>query len=400
MIIRAMIPKSWLTSILVMSYNILTNTNEEISMQRWNWQQEDWPHFTWEHGKHDKSSEGFAQCAGMLTDAYQGYESKVRLELLAEVLAEEAFHTSEIEGEHLDRDLARQSILREFGSGEITCLIPRAEEGMGQFMHGLFNSFADDLSHEMLFKWHHRLMAESRHISDIGCYRTHVDPMQVVSSAANRMKVHYEAPPSARVQSEMDRFILWFNETLKNDSLSVIEHAALTHHHFVMIHPFEDGNGRIGRALVLKSISGSLRAPQLLALSSAINGTRKRYYTTLEACNKSNSIDLWLEYFSEVAQLAQEQTLALVYFVIKRSKFYESFRETLNERQQRVIERIFKEGPKGFEGGLSIDNYMRITNASSATAASDLTGLIHREAMTKTGEAKNARYFLSLEKGA
>lgn len=223
--------------------------------------------------------------------------------------------------------------------------------------------------------------------------------MQVVSGPIHKPKVHFEAPPSSLMKGEMKTFIDWFKKTVPKgkEPLPALTRAGIAHFWFVCIHPFEDGNGRIGRAIAEKALSECLGQPVLIALSQTIQNNKKAYYSMLEESNKDNEITDWLLYFSRTILDAQEETQTLIDFVINKARFFDKFRVQLNERQEKVILRMFQEGPKGFTGGLSAENYITITQTSRATATRDLQDLVQKGALTKTGELKSTRYYLRLK---
>ena len=227
-----------------------------------------------------------------------------------------------------------------------------------------------------------------------GLYRAHENVMQVVSGKIYDPKIHFEAPPSKNIKKEMDKFILWFNESRK--TLPAIARAAITHLYFVSIHPFEDGNGRIARALTIKALSQNLNHASLISLSAIIQSKKKAYYQALESNNKNLKIDDWIIYFAKVLIDAQKYSQNLADFLLKKKRFYERFASSINSRQSKVIARIFKEGIKGFEGGLSADNYLKITKTSRATATRDLQELVDLKIFTKNGEGRWTRYFLKI----
>ena len=210
-----------------------------------------------------------------------------------------------------------------------------------------------------------------------------------------------KAPPSARVKAGMDAFILWFNaNSPKGEApLPALTRAGIVHLYFESIHPFEDGNGRIGRALCEKALAQSIGEPSLIALAYMIERYRKDYYDNLEASNKSNAITDWLIYFGGTILEAQRVTLARVEFSVAKAKYYEHHRGQFNERQEKVIARMFREGLDGFKGGLSAENYIAITQASRATATRDLQDLVSKGALTRTGERRYTRYALGISEG-
>ena len=248
----------------------------------------------------------------------------------------------------------------------------------------------------MLFGWHRMLMSGRRDIKDVGCYRTTDEPMQVVSGAIGAPKVHFEAPPSAEVPREMAGFIDWFKRTAPGETrpLPALTRAGAAHLYFESIHPFEDGNGRIGRVIAEKSLAQSLGQPTLIVLAATILARRASYYNALESASKQNEITNWLAWFGGITIEAQRRTLALIEFLIEKAKLFDRLKGQLNERQQKALLRMFKEGPEGFKGGLSAGKYSTITGASPATATRDLADLTEKGALVRTGELRHARYAL------
>jgi len=265
-------------------------------------------------------------------------------------------------------------------------------------MVDLHRNFDQPLSQKCLFSWHTMLMKGRQDLEKIGAYRTHEDPMQVISGAVHRPVVHFEAPPAKDLSNQMKKFITWFNDTAPGTKLSlpVLARAGVAHLYFVCIHPFEDGNGRIGRAVSEKALSQNLKQPTLIALSHTIEKHRKIYYQALEHNNKNMEITDWLLYFTKTALEAQDYTMNMIDFLIAKTKLYDKVRGKLNERHEKVIARIFREGVEGFKGGLSAENYLSITGTSRATATRDLQELVDLDVFTRTGERKSTRYHLNL----
>lgn len=322
--------------------------------------------------------------------------------LKIELISEEAVKTSEIEGEILNRDSVQSSLRHQLGLGAEAPGIDPAERGISEMMVDLYRNFGHTLDDATMFAWHKMLLSGDRKISVIGGYRKHADPMQVVSGPDYKRTVHFEAPPSSRMTNEMTCFIAWFNDSAPNGKtpLPPLTRAGIAHLYFVCIHPFEDGNGRIGRALAEKSLAQNLNQPSLIALAYTIERKRKDYYAALERNNKEMEITAWLTYFASTILEAQRNTITRVDFFVAKAKFYETFRNQLNERQNKVIARMFKEGIDGFRGGLSADNYITISKTSRATATRDLQDLVEKGALTKTGELRHTRYALNLKEGS
>ncbi len=276
--------------------------------------------------------------------------------------------------------------------------IPPAEAGIAEMMVDLYRSFEKSLDHEMLFRWHDFLMKGRRDLETIGQYRTHKEAMQITSGQMDNFKIHFEAPPSKIVKKEMRGFINWFNQTAQKGKtpLPALTRAGIAHLYFVCVHPFEDGNGRIGRAIAEKALSQCLGAPTLIALSLTIQNRKKHYYKALEDNNKDLEITDWLIYFAETILEAQTYSQSFIDFLIHKTKLYDRLRGQLNERQDKVLARMFREGVEGFKGGLSAENYIAITNTSRATATRDLQDLVEKQALRRIGERKYTRYYLNI----
>ena len=362
----------------------------------WNWQQPDWPEFSWAASRLAKAEEQFLLRAGRFIGTVQHLGHNDRDLLIVESMSNEALTTSEIEGEILNRDSVQSSIRRQLGLAADHRRVLPAEQGIGEMMVDLYRNFAAPLDFSTLFNWHRMVTSGRTDLRDIGRYRTHPEPMQVVSGRVYDPKVHFEAPPSRSVPAEMDRFIAWFNRTAPGGStpLGVIARAGLAHIYFGSIHPFEDGNGRIGRAIAEKVIAQSLGQPSLTAIAATILAHRSEYYAALEAANKGNEVTDWLAWFAAIALEAQAMTLAQVEFLIEKTRLLDRLRDQLNERQKAVLLRVLREGPSGFKGGLSAGNYVAIARTSPATAGRDLSEMVSLGALYRTGEKRHTRYHL------
>lgn len=364
----------------------------------WNWQQPGWPSFIYDPRALEPLERRFLLQTGEFVGAYKHIGPDEQETLKIELISDEAVKTSEIEGEILNRNSVQSSLRHQLGLGIERPGVDPAERGISKMMVDLYRNYADALADQTLFDWHAMLMSGNNGISTVGGYRTHPEPMQVISGPDYKRAVHFEAPPSDRMPAEMKRFNAWFNETAPNGEhpLPALTRASITHLWFVCIHPFEDGNGRIGRAIAEKSLAQNLGQPSLIALAYTIERKRNDYYKALEDNNKELEIDGWLKYFANTILEAQSNTIMRVDFYIAKAKFYEKFRGKFNDRQDKVIARIFKEGISGFKGGLSADNYISITHISRATATRDLQDLVEKSALTKTGELRHTRYYLNL----
>ena len=367
---------------------------------KWNWQNADWPNFRYDAASVIPLEHKFLRSAGEVVGAVRHFNEDDSNQLRIELLSDEAVKTSEIEGEFLDRASVQSSLRRQFGLNTDDRQIRPQERGIAEMMADVYRNWHAPLDSEGLFHWHSMLMAGDRYIETIGDYREHEDAMQIVSGRLDKPTIHFEAPPSRQVKAEMEAFIAWFNQSGPDGQtpLQALTRAAVGHLYFESIHPFEDGNGRIGRALAEKSLAQNIGQPSLISLAFTIEKSRKAYYSELERHQRTLDITDWIIFFSETILDAQRVTLERIDFFIQKAKFYDRFRDRLNERQAKVVARIFKEGTAGFKGGLSAENYISITNISRATATPDLQQLVEIGALTRTGERRHTRYSLSLQK--
>ena len=365
-----------------------------MKSKHWNWQQDDWPNFFYDNERLGSLENEYTKESGISLGVMRHLSKKDQDELRIKIICNEALKTSEIEGEFLDRDSLQSSICKEFGMGEkyLHGNIKPEEAGIAMMMKDLYINFNSPLTNETLCAWQDMLFT-GRTDLERGKYRTSNDDMRVVSGRIDKPKIHFIAPPASKIQKEMDQFISWFNRTAPGGkaSLPPLIRAGIAHLYFVTIHPFEDGNGRIARALTEKSLSQNLGKPTLIALSSTLSDKKKDYYKILELQNKNNQITPWLFYFGKTVIQAQKQTIKQVDFVIAKAKFFNAYETLLNLRQKKAVLRIFKEGPKGFSGGFSAKNYISIVKTTSATATRDLKDLVNKGIFLKTGKLKSTR---------
>ncbi len=365
----------------------------------YNWQQADWPEFKYNLKSVEDVLFSFAERAGRVSGLFEGLPEDTQTEAIVDMMVSEAIKTSEIEGEYLSRQDVMSSIRNNLGFNKnIEQVKDKKAQGAAELMIDVRDTYAESLTQEKLFSWHKMIMKGSRGVKT-GNWRTHKDPMQVVSGPIGKQKVHYEAPPSKGVPDEMENFIRWFNDTGPGGSQVIKKPAvrsAIVHIYFETIHPFEDGNGRIGRALSEKALSQGIGRPILLSLSKAIEAGRNTYYDALKVAQKSNEITSWINYFVNVILNAQVNTEEQIDFTLKKTKFFDKFQDQLNERQLRIVRRMLEKGPKGFEGGMSAKKYIAITHTSKATATRDLQDMVERGALVLSGKGRSTRYQVNL----
>ncbi|MDE5610678.1 MAG: Fic family protein [Odoribacter sp.] len=359
------------------------------------WQRPDWPNFQWDSDKLLVPLTRLSHLHGQLTGQMSmlGFDDKSATHLKA--LTDELLNSSEIEGITLHADSVRSSIARKLGIDTDGHLVEN------HYVEGLVDVMLDATAHsdkpltdERLLGWHCALFPTGRsgmYKITIGDWRKGDEPMQVVSGAIGHEKVHYEAPPSSVVPEEMIRFIQWCNDSLQ---LPFIK-AAIVHLWFVTIHPFDDGNGRLGRTLtdmfLAKMDDNNTR---FYSMSAEINRNKKSYYDILERTQKgSMDITEWLLWFLDCLEKAILRTNDTVKHTLQKATYWERFHDIpVNERQRKIINRLWD----GFDGKLTSSKWAKICNCSSDTALRDINDLISKGMLRDSGEGgRSTNYILT-----
>jgi Fic family protein len=370
-------------------------------MEVYNWQQKDWPQFKYSLQGVEDDLFIFAEKVGKVTGVLNALPEDTKTEAIIDVMVSEAVKTSEIEGEYLSRKDVMSSIKNNLGLNQSPEKVQdRLAEGIGELMIDVRNAYAEKLTRDKLFAWHRMILREGKSVK-VGAWRDHEEPMQVISGAIGKQKIHFEAPPSNRVPAEMKKFIEWFNDTGPggaNEIKKAPVRSAIAHLYFESIHPFEDGNGRIGRAIAEKALSQGIGRPVLMSLSQTIEANKNNYYNALEKAQRSNEITHWINYFVKTIVDAQSEAEEQIDFTLKKAKFFDRFKDKLSDRQLKVIRRMLDEGPKGFEGGMSASKYGSIAKVSKATATRDLQELLEIGAfiLFGPGGGRSTKYQVNL----
>lgn len=337
----------------------------------------DWPAFRWDEKALSDQLAAVRHRQGRLIGRMEALGFDLRSEAVLQTLTQDVVKSSEIEGENLDVDQVRSSIARRLGM-DIAGLIPadRDVEGVVEMMLDATQGYTRSLTKARLFDWHAALFPTSRSGMSkikVGAWRDDaLGPMQVVSGVMGHEKVHYEAPKAERLEVEMKAFLAWLE---KGPKLDLVLKAGIAHLWFVTIHPFDDGNGRIARAIADLMLSRSEDSAQrFYSMSAQIRIERKAYYDILEATQKSGlDITPWLEWFLDCLDRAfghAEETLAKV---LDKARFWERHRDAgLNERQRNMLNRLLD----GFVGKLTSGKWANIEKCSPDTALRDINGLL------------------------
>ena len=343
-----------------------------------------WPEFGWDQARIAKRLADIAYRQGRLIGRMEALGFPLRAEAVLNTLTEDVLKSSEIEGEQLDRNQVRSSIARRLGL-DIGGLAPadRNVEGVVEMMLDATQRYAEPLTRRRLFAWHaalfptgHSGMAKIK----VGAWRKDASgPMQVVSGPIGRERVHYQAPAAHRVSGEMKTFIEWLE---KDRSANPLLKAAVAHLWFVTIHPFDDGNGRIARAIADMLLARSEETSQrFYSMSAQIRKERKTYYEILEATQKGElDITRWMEWFLNCLGRAIDNAETVIGTVLSKARFWESFAKVeFNKRQREMIERQLH----GFEGRLTSSKWAKLAKCSQDTASRDIEDLIRKKVLVK-----------------
>lgn len=367
---------------------------------KYNWQLQGWPKFSFEITEIQPLVLEFAKETGEINGIILGLPNHLKQETLLQLMMSEALKTSEIEGEYISREDVLSSLRNNLGLNDMPIHVKdRRATGIAQLMTEVRKSFQEPLTINTLKTWHGLLMAGTRNINP-GDWRKGNAPMQVISGAVGREVVHFEAPPSEKVVAEMKAFIEWYNSAvfpLKGEIAEGVLKSAIAHLYFESIHPFEDGNGRIGRAVAEKALSQSLSRPVMLSLSKTIEKNKKDYYNALKEAQRSLNITSWITYFTLIILDAQRDAKSMVQFTLKKVQFFDRYKDKLNERQSKAVLKMMEQGVDGFEGGMTARKYMSITRASKATATRDLQQLYDLGVFSRDGGGRSVCYQLNFD---
>lgn len=366
-------------------------------MNEWIWQANNWTNFTWKDEIILPKTRKIHQKIGILLGQSQHDLAKEQFTL--DTLLANLVASSAIENETLNVYSLRSSLARRLGvSLEQPYPSSDRSEGLANIMLDALNNVKQALTIERLMQWHQWLFNDPDWTMQrlrIGQLRGS-EPMQVVSGRLDYPTVHFEAPPREGLENLLDSFINWFNDSLTDSLLDPLLRAGITHLWFITLHPFDDGNGRITRALTdLALAQMDEQSIRLYAISPSILNKRKSYYEILEQTQKSNSdITNWLIWFLDTLNDSLDTTLKQIQQTLLKSQFWQRFSNLdLHEGQRKVLNRLLDGGENGFEHGISASQYQKVAKVSKATATRHLTDLLEKECIIKLdGGGRNTRY--------
>ena len=339
----------------------------------------EWPDFEWQDDVLAASLAQVRHRQGRLIGRMEALGFRLREEAVLRTLTDDVIKSSDIEGEKLDEDQVRSSIARRLGMDVAgLVLAERNVEGVVEMMLDATQNYAEPLDEERLFAWHASLFPTGRSGMSkiiVGGWRDDAEgPMQVVSGTYGRERVHYQAPAAAQLPDEMAAFLSWFESDKAVDPVLA---AGIAHLWFVTVHPFEDGNGRIARAIADLALARSEASPQrFYSMSSQIRAERNRYYDMLEATQKGGlDITPWLEWFLECLDRAFDRAEETLGAVLAKAQFWEAIKnQPLNNRQRHVLNRLLD----GFEGKLTSSKWAKLAKCSQDTASRDIADLMDK----------------------
>jgi Fic family protein len=372
-----------------------------IDTPQWVWQQPDWPKFVFDMKVLAPVLSLARRAQGRVLGKAQALGLANLGAALAEIWVEEANATARIEGEKLDMTAVRSSVARRLGLASVGTA-SRTVEGLIDLMEDATRHWREPLTVERLCGWQAALFptgfAGIKAVRS-GALRSHQTPMQIVSGPIGREKIHFEAPPSKRVPRELGRFLDWFQSS-RDSPVDGLLRAGTAHLWFETLHPFEDGNGRVGRAIIDLALAQDTHLDQrLYSVSRRLAEHRNDYFAELAAASRGGlDITRWLTWFVEQFADACRASEAVVDLSLAKARFWlEHGQAPLNERQRKAVNRLLDAGPGGFDGGMSTNKYGHLARVSRATAYRDLEELVRYGLLTQAGVGRGTRYFAAME---
>ncbi|OPB20099.1 Fic family protein [Pseudomonas fluorescens] len=370
----------------------------------WIWQHTDWPHFHWQPGRLAALLRECGQAQGKLLGMLGSVTQAVSAQNELDALLQNILTSSAIEGEQLNVGSVRSSLARRMGleatkDGQVS----RRSEGLADLMMDATEQFAQPFTLARLMSWHHLLFPEpeagfaTRELS-VGALRGN-EPMQVVSGRLDRPTVYFEAPPRHGLEHAVEDFLEWFETSRNQPELDPLVRAGVAHFWFITLHPFDDGNGRLTRAITdLALAQGEHHAIRFYAMSASILEDRAGYYTALESSQKATlDITDWLEWFLKTLLRSLQQAMTRIDRVLAKSRFWQQHRGvSLCVEQVKVLNRLLEGGERGFEQGISAAQYQAVAKVSKATATRHLADLLEKNCLVRLpGGGRSTRYHVN-----
>lgn len=369
---------------------------------QWIWQYPNWAEFLWDKNQLEPQ---LRRC-WLLLGKLIGYSAQIEYQdsqLALDTLLNNILSSSQIEGENLNAYSVRSSLAKKLNiSVDTPYPVSDRSEGVSNIMLDALDNWQEALSTERLAQWHRWLFPYHTPHVKAGELRGE-EPMQVVSGRLDRPKVHFEAPPRHILEGELNQFIQWFNQSREDNTLDPLLRAGVAHLWFLTLHPFDDGNGRLARALTdLALTQADQQSIRLYAISATILQKRTEYYRLLEQTQKGDrEITSWLNWFLGILAESVEQSLAQIERTLAKSRFWLKHRDQqLSTEQKKVLNRLLDGGENGFELGISASQYQKVAKVSKATATRHLTDLLEKGLIKKTDQGgRSTRYLIAKSQG-
>jgi len=369
---------------------------------KWIWQQEDWPDFTWDAAALALLLRDVTQLQGRLLGKIDHLGPEQSLESALDAQLQNIVQSSAIEGENLNLESARSSLARRLGVKEAGLSKTTAQtEGLANLLLDATQNCSEELTLERLFKWHQYVFPEQAervfsldHIQ-VGALRGD-EPMQVVSGPHHKRIVHFEAPPRQSLDVQLLRFLEWLSASREDVALDPLLRAGIAHFWFVTLHPFDDGNGRLARAVSDYVLAqGERQSIRYYAMAASIMEKRNSYYDILESSQKGTlDITAWLIWFLETLKETFEAALSRIDSALQKARFWQAHNQDgLKPEQVKVLNRLLDAGPGGFEGGLSAGKYQNLAKVSKATATRHIAEMLEKNCLVKReGGGRSTKY--------
>lgn len=378
----------------------------------WVWETPEFPNFTFDSGVIAPLLRDYDDACGKLYGVHDTLNDTLKVEAQIDIMVSEAISTSAIEGETLNRESVRNSLKRHLGLAYNRQERNEKSEGVVSTLLASREELNHPLSKERLFDWHRYILGDGKSYlhPDLLVGQWRKSPMQIVSGPIGFQNVDYEAPLPDNVPRLMNDFLDWVNSENLSKFGDALQpgvcvgpiKAAIAHLWFEVVHPLDDGNGRVGRAIADLVLAQDKKRPALFSLSHVIENRRKEYYQQLSAASKSIDVTEWVVWFCHQAIEAQHQAKKIVLAVMEKARFWDrvsNFPDNyLNDRQEKVLNALFLHEPTGFEGGMNAKKYMSLTKSSRATATRDLVDLAEKKCLVSIGGGRSTRYQLYLSK--
>ena len=372
-----------------------------MSGVQWIWQRPEWPAFTWQADALAAPLRACVQAQGTLLGMAGAVDRADELHGQLDTLLQNIITSSAIEGETLNVASVRSSLARRLGLEPDSKPSPRSE-GAAELLLDATRNIDRPLTLERLFGWHRQLFPDealplysAMHVGEL----RGDEPMQVVSGRLDRPRVHFEAPPRAGLEAQLERFLQWFADSRADAGLDPLLRAGIAHFWFVTLHPFDDGNGRLTRAITdLALAQADGQAIRLYAMSASILDDRSGYYRVLEASQKGGlDITEWLQWFLATLLDSLRQAIARIDRLLTKARFWQHHRnDGLSAEQTKVLNRLLDGGTQGFADGISASQYQAVAKVSKATATRHLADLLEKGCIEKLpGGGRSTRYRVS-----